>query len=305
MITRRAALLSLGALALPDVLRLRRRHRQAQRRTSVILLFVHGGPSHLETYDLKPDAPAEIRGPFRPIRTNVPGIDVCEHLPQHARIAHRFTLIRSCCHDEADHFAGHRRFLSGYGKLKAGTGYESHYPQVGAVVNRLPRRPRRRAAAGAGGQRRRASTAPTTPPASPRATGAASTACRSSTAACATPACASTAPRLDDRLGLLQRVRRAAPRPRRQRRDGRRWTRSSRRALDVLTTGKAAAGVRPVARRPARRATATATATWPRGAAGPAAGRGGRELRHGARPRRRAGHEGLTTGTTTPSTGTC
>jgi len=98
---------------------------------------VHGGPSHLETYDLKPGASTDIRGPFKPIRTNVPGIDVCEHLPRHAKVAHRFSLIRSCTHDEADHFAGHRRFLSGFGKLKAGTGYESHHPQVGAVVNRM------------------------------------------------------------------------------------------------------------------------------------------------------------------------
>src|SRR5271170_7544838 len=52
-----------------------------QRDFSVILLWANGGPSHLETFDLKPDAPAEIRGPFRPIRTNVPGIDICEHFP--------------------------------------------------------------------------------------------------------------------------------------------------------------------------------------------------------------------------------
>src|ERR1019366_7040859 len=72
----------------------------------------------------------------RPRQTNVTGIQVCEHLPKHARTAHRFSLIRSCTHDEADHFAGHRRFLSGYGRLKPGTGAESYFPQVGAVVNR-------------------------------------------------------------------------------------------------------------------------------------------------------------------------
>src|SRR5262249_20662821 len=87
--------------------------------------------------DPKPEATAEVRGPFKAIRTRIPGIHICEHLPKHAKVAHRFSLIRSCCHDEADHFAGHRRFLSGFGKLKAGTGYESHYPQVGAVVNPL------------------------------------------------------------------------------------------------------------------------------------------------------------------------
>jgi hypothetical protein len=133
----RAGFLGLGGLTLGELLRLRAHGAAETTDTAVILLFVHGGPSHLETYDLKPDATAEIRGPFRPIQTNVTGVRVCEHLPRHARLAHRFTLIRSCSHDEADHFAGHRRFLSGYGRLKPGTGYESYYPQVGAVVNRL------------------------------------------------------------------------------------------------------------------------------------------------------------------------
>src|SRR6516165_9210963 len=54
---------------------------------SVILFWANGGPSHLETFDLKPDAPAEIRGPFKPIRTNVPGLHVCEHLPTLAKMA--------------------------------------------------------------------------------------------------------------------------------------------------------------------------------------------------------------------------
>lgn len=133
----RVGFLGLGGLTLGTLERLQASGVAQKKDTSVLLLFVHGGPSHLETYDMKPEASADIRGPFRPIRTRVPGIDVCEHLPRHATVAHRFSLIRSCTHDEADHFAGHRRFLSGYGKLKAGTGYESHYPQVGAVVNRL------------------------------------------------------------------------------------------------------------------------------------------------------------------------
>ena len=133
----RAGYLAVGGLSLGDLLRFQSLGATTKRETSVILLFVHGGPSHLETYDMKPEAQAEIRGPFSPIPTNVAGIDVCEHLPKHAQIAHRFSLIRSCSHDEADHFAGHRRFLSGYGKLKPGTSYESYYPQIGAVANRL------------------------------------------------------------------------------------------------------------------------------------------------------------------------
>src|SRR4051794_17102103 len=69
--------------------------------TSVILLWLPGGPPHMETYDMKPDAPAEHRGAFRPIRTTVPGLDVCEHLPLHARSAKRFSLIRSISHNFA------------------------------------------------------------------------------------------------------------------------------------------------------------------------------------------------------------
>ena len=137
-----AGFLGVGGLSLADLLQLEARANEstgapAKRAKSVILYFAHGGPSHLETYDMKPEASTEIRGPFRPISTHISGIDVCEYLPKHAQIADRFSLIRSCTHEEADHFAGHRRFLSGFGKLKPGFGYESYYPQVGAVANRL------------------------------------------------------------------------------------------------------------------------------------------------------------------------
>ncbi len=134
----RAGFLGLGGLTLAQLFRAQAQAAAAPvQDRAIIMLFVHGGPSHLETYDMKPNASTDIRGPFMPIKTNVPGIEVCEHLPKHAQVADKFTLLRSVCHDEADHFAGHRRFLSGYGKLKAGTQYESHSPQVGAVINRM------------------------------------------------------------------------------------------------------------------------------------------------------------------------
>ena len=86
-------LLGLGGFGLADLLR----HRQARADsgqpaaddTAVIFVWLPGGPPHLETYDMKPDAPAEVRGTFRPIRTNVAGIDVCELLPLHACCAER------------------------------------------------------------------------------------------------------------------------------------------------------------------------------------------------------------------------
>lgn len=66
-----------------------------------ILLILVGGPSQLDTWDLKPNAPSHIRGPFRPIRTAVPGIDVCEHFPLMAKMADRFAIVRSLHHEEA------------------------------------------------------------------------------------------------------------------------------------------------------------------------------------------------------------
>src|SRR5262249_59028252 len=81
----RAGALALGGLTLPDLL-VARGAAPAPPDTSVILFWMWGGPSHLETYDLKPDAPTEYRGPFRPIRTTVPGLDICELLPRQARL---------------------------------------------------------------------------------------------------------------------------------------------------------------------------------------------------------------------------
>jgi hypothetical protein len=65
---------------------------------NVILLYLFGGPSHLETFDMKPDAPAEVRGALKPIRTTLPGCDVCEHLPNLAKVMDRVTVVRSLSH---------------------------------------------------------------------------------------------------------------------------------------------------------------------------------------------------------------
>jgi hypothetical protein len=97
---------SIGALGLglPQLLR---SNAQAGSPTpparSVILLWLWGGPSHLDTLDMKPAAPAEYRGPYRPIPTNVPGIEICELLPRLARLADRYSLLRSLHHDSNDH----------------------------------------------------------------------------------------------------------------------------------------------------------------------------------------------------------
>jgi hypothetical protein len=95
-------LAGLAGLTLPDLLRCRAA-ATAPRKTSVILFWLSGGPSHIDMWDPKPDAPAEIRGPFRTISSRVPGIQVCEHLPLQARIMDKLTVIRSVDCRASDH----------------------------------------------------------------------------------------------------------------------------------------------------------------------------------------------------------
>lgn len=100
---------------------------------SVILFWAHGGPSHLETFDLKPDAPAEIRGPFRPIRTNVTGLQICEHLPRLAAMADKFTILRSLHHERGEHSGGTHRMLSGHASIQANLP-NGEFPEIGSIV---------------------------------------------------------------------------------------------------------------------------------------------------------------------------
>src|SRR5215831_19086746 len=92
----RAVGLAFCGLTLADFLRLRAlAGPDAPRAKSALLIHLSGGPSHLDMYDMKPQAPVEYRGEFRPIRTNVPGMDICELMPRQARIADKFSLIRN------------------------------------------------------------------------------------------------------------------------------------------------------------------------------------------------------------------
>src|SRR5262249_46534080 len=83
----RVGALGVGGLTLADLLRLRAQGKPPVRSKSVIMVYLEGGPSHIDMYDLKPNAPAGFRGEFQPIQTNVPGFDICEHMPLQARIA--------------------------------------------------------------------------------------------------------------------------------------------------------------------------------------------------------------------------
>lgn len=133
----RMGVVGLGGLSLADAMRLRARAGQASNQdTSIIFIWLPGGPPHMETYDMKPDAPAEYRGEFRPIRTNVAGIDVCELLPRHAQVADRYTLIRSVAHKFADHGGGHKRFLTGR-EPNTPTGFVNDAPAVGSIVAKM------------------------------------------------------------------------------------------------------------------------------------------------------------------------
>ena len=134
-----AGSLALGGLGLSDLLRARAQAKQVENApvdTSVIMIWLQGGPSHMETYDLKPDAPAEYRGECAPISTVIPGMDVCEHLPLHARVADRFTLIRSIAHGFGNHAGGAGRFLSGYNPLRV-LDPLAQFPCLGPVVSKM------------------------------------------------------------------------------------------------------------------------------------------------------------------------
>jgi len=103
---------------------------------SVIWFWANGGPSHLDMLDLKPDAPEGIRGPFKPIATNVPGLEITELLPKLARRADKFTLLRSLHHNRAEHSGGTHRLLTGYPSIAANL-QNAEFPDIGAVVSKM------------------------------------------------------------------------------------------------------------------------------------------------------------------------
>ena len=109
--------LALGSLSLADLLRLRAQAAAPAAPpgdTAVIQIFMGGGPSHIDMYDLKPDAPAEIRGEFRPISTSLPGVQISEHLPRLARALGHVALVRSVTHGNASHLPASHWMMTGY-----------------------------------------------------------------------------------------------------------------------------------------------------------------------------------------------
>ena len=137
----RAGSLSFGGLALANLLRSEAAAAEssvartaATEKRSVIVVFQAGGPSHLETWDLKPQAPVEYRGEFTGIGTSLPGYQVGEYMPRLAKQCHKLAILRSVFHDQTEHGQGVHTVLTGYKPSKGDPGNE--FPSVGSIVSK-------------------------------------------------------------------------------------------------------------------------------------------------------------------------
>jgi hypothetical protein len=129
-------LAGVAGLSLPDLLRCRASTNPG--RKSVILIWLSGGPSHIDTWDPKPDAPAEIRGPFRSIATRIPGVQVCEHLPLQARITDRLTIVRSVdCRSSTDHYPAPMQAGNPLAQRTMVASRVATHPSMGSVAARF------------------------------------------------------------------------------------------------------------------------------------------------------------------------
>jgi len=147
--TRRQMLQAGGAgllgLSLPKLLAAEANQpASAARAKNVIFLFLFGGPSQLETFDLKPDAPSTIRGPFQPIASRTPGLKICEMMPQLAAVSDKFCVIRTMTHQYNDHSSGAHYIQTGRPwQVPLGGGFnatEKDWPTFGSVVDYLDER---------------------------------------------------------------------------------------------------------------------------------------------------------------------
>ncbi len=129
-------LAGLASVGLPQLFQARdasARTGLAPKDTRVILVWLDGGPSHLDLWDMKPEAPAEYRGLWRPIPTNVAGMQVSELFPRQARVADKFSIVRSMHHDDGDHFGGAHRLLTGRAGA-SGADTSGKYPSIGSII---------------------------------------------------------------------------------------------------------------------------------------------------------------------------
>ena len=124
--------LGFGGLSLPQLLSLESQAGTGSSRKSLIMIYLVGGPPHQDLFDLKPNAPREIAGPYQPIATSVPGIEISEHLPRLAKRMDRFVPIRSIVDAQADHDA--YQCFTGRRPQQAAPG---GWPQMGSAVSKL------------------------------------------------------------------------------------------------------------------------------------------------------------------------
>jgi hypothetical protein len=131
-----AGLLGAAGLALPDFLRAKAQAAQSSRDTAVIMIWLDGGPTHMDMYDVKTQAPAEYRGAMKTTRTNVPGIEICDLMPEQAKVADKLAIVRSLHHTTGDHFAGAHWMLTGYlGSTAANM--DPMYPSAGSITAKM------------------------------------------------------------------------------------------------------------------------------------------------------------------------
>ena len=132
-----------GGLSLPGLLNLQANaaNTVSPKAKSCIFIMLEGGPSHIDMWDLKPDAPAEIRGPFHPISTNVPGTQIGNIMPYCSKIADKYTIMRSHSHGDNAHQTGRHWVLTGYapnfpdGQAK-GIPFNELYPSIGSIISK-------------------------------------------------------------------------------------------------------------------------------------------------------------------------
>jgi len=125
--------LALGGMSLPQLLAAESRAGIGRSHKAVIMVFLAGGPPHQDMFDLKMDAPAEIRGEYKPIHTNVAGLDICEHMPRLAGMMDKLVVIRSMVGAHPDHSAG--QCLTGYSDALSKA--QGGRPSLGAIVSKL------------------------------------------------------------------------------------------------------------------------------------------------------------------------
>lgn len=138
-------LAGMASVGLPQILRAKEQSQSlgtSAKDTSIIMIWLDGGPGHMDMYDMKPQAPAEYRGLWNPIRTNIDGFEITELYPKQAQCADKFSIVRSLHHNQGDHFTGGHYMLTGRGGA-SGADTQGKYPFVGAIASKMtgPRRP--------------------------------------------------------------------------------------------------------------------------------------------------------------------